>query len=124
MKKTISKKLALLFSALLLLVGSTISAATIDFGVCIIDLKPGYPGSSKSPVNTPCVDIEGNVLTFDVGHDDYTLCIVDNDDNIVHSVYVPSMQTTVILPSSLSGDYELRLIPNDGNIYFYGYVMF
>ena len=57
MKKSV--KLALLFSTLFLLGGTTISAAPIDFGVSIIDSKPGVPGSSKSPVNTPCVDIEG-----------------------------------------------------------------
>lgn len=118
------KKFALFFSTLFLLGGTTISAAPIDFGVSIIDSKPGVPGSSKGPVNTPCVDLEGDVLTFDVGHDDYTLCIVDNDENIVYSIYVPSMLTIVTLPSTFSGEYQLRLIPNGGSIYFYGYVMF
>ena len=119
------KKCVLLLSTLLLLGNNVINAAPIDFGVGIIDPKPGFPGSSKGPTNTPSVDLDGNFLTFEEGHDDYTLCIVDANDIIVYSSYVPSTQTIINLPSTLSGEYHLRLIPNDGsNIYFYGYVLF
>ncbi|MBO7139516.1 MAG: hypothetical protein J6W19_02920 [Prevotella sp.] len=50
---------------------------------------------------------------------------MDANDIIVYSAYVPSTHTIVYLPTTLSGEYQLRLIPNDGsNIYFYGYVLF
>ena len=118
------KKCVLLLSTLLLLGTNVINAAPIDFGVGIIDPKPGFPGSSKGPTNTPSVDLDGNFLTFEEGHDDYTLCIVDANDIIVYSSYVPSTQTIINLPSTLSGEYQLRLIPDGSNIYFYGYVLF
>ena len=125
MKKRTSKKYAILFSSILLLGGTTITATPIEFGVNIIDLKPGFPGSSKGPINTPWVDLDGHVLTFDEGHVAYALCILDAIDVIVYSAYVPPTQTTVNLPTTLSGEYQLRLIPNNGgSIYFYGFVLF
>lgn len=87
--------------------------------------KPTTKPVPKSPETIPEIDLDGNVLTFEVGHDDYTLCIMDDDDNVVYSVFVPSSQTIVTLPSTLIGEYQLLLIPYySSDIYFYGYVTF
>ncbi|MBR2236646.1 MAG: hypothetical protein IJ887_02050 [Prevotella sp.] len=88
------------------------------------DPKPTTKPVPKSPEIIPEIDLDDNVLTFDVGHEDYTLCIVDMNEDIVYTVYVPSCLTTVNLPATLSGTYQLRLIPDGSSIYFYGYVMF
>ena len=108
-----------MISALLLLGLVKSSAAKVDLNVNIIDPKPGWPGSGKGPVLTPYVDLDGNVLTFDTGHDDYTLCLLDEDGQLVYSAFVPSAMTTAILPSWFSGDYEIQLLTG-GNYYFFG----
>ena len=52
-----------------------------------------------------------------------TLELVDGNDEVAYSTVITS--DTLVLPSTLSGGYQLRLIPNDGSyIYFYGYVLF
>ena len=74
----------------------------------------------RSPI--PQVAIEDYTLTFSTPCYGYTLELVDENDAVAYTTIITS--DTLVLPSTLSGEYQLRLIPNDGNIYFYGYVMF
>ena len=113
-----------MFAALLMLGEVEMMAARINFSVGYVDPWPLMPKPGKNPVVTPYVDIDSRLITFKVSHDVYTLQLLDGNGDIVYSVYVPSSVTSVTLPSTLNGEYELRLIPNDGDIYFYGYVMF
>ena len=116
------KKLLIFFTVLLF--GTfTASAATVDLGVGFDDHTGAGPGSPKTPVCIPYLDITGHIATFEANHPDFTLSIIDENDNIVYSVYVPSSVTTVNLPSTLSGDYKLCLYPDGSTIYFFGYIM-
>jgi hypothetical protein len=47
---------------------------------------------------------------FEVDHPEYVLYIKDEDDNVVYSTVVSSTQTQVVLPSTLSGDYQIELV--------------
>ena len=118
------KKLTTLLASILL--GGVIYATPVRiiFSMMSDDLTPVLPPHPKTPVDMPEACIDENIVTFKSQHDDYYLQLLDEDSSIVYSTYVPSSLTTVTLPSTLSGDYQLRLIPNDGNIYFYGYIMF
>ena len=78
--------------------------------------------SHKGPVLVPEVSIEDYTLTFSTPCYGYTLELVDENDVVAYTTIITS--DTLVLPSTLSGEYQLRLIPNDGNIYFYGYIMF
>ena len=49
------------------------------------------------------------MLTFETSHPEYVLTIKDEDGSVVYSTVVYSTQTQVVLPSSLSGDYEIQL---------------
>ena len=51
-----------------------------------------------------------SALTFEVNHPDYVLTIKDEDGYVVYTTTVFSTDTEVILPSTLSGDYEINLI--------------
>ena len=94
----------------------------------IVPLQVGY----EDPTNTqgerprspiPQVSIEDYTLTFTTPCYGFTLELLDEDDDLVYTTIITS--ATVNLPTTLSGEYQLRLIPNDGgSIYFYGYVMF
>ena len=76
----------------------------------------------KGPVCVPKLSIEDYTLTFSTPCYGWTLTLVDENDNVAYTTIITS--DSLVLPSTLSGDYQLRLIPNDGNIYFYGYVLF
>lgn len=69
-----------------------------------------YP---KSPADPPTVYLEDYTLTFEAYHPEYVLYIKDEDEVVVYSTVVTSASTEVVLPSTLSGDYEIELIMGD-----------
>ncbi len=118
------KRSILLISTLLITGGAKVFSAPVDLSVGFVDPKPLMPGSSKSPILIPGIDLTDGIITFQESHPDYTLSLIDEDGDVVFQTVVPTAVTTVTLPSSLSGNYELRLYPDGSSIYFYGYVVF
>ena len=62
------------------------------------------------------------VLTLPAFEDDYTLELRDATDTVVYSSYVATGTTQVVLPSTLSGSFELRLVPFFATYYYRGYI--
>ena len=85
-----------------------------------VDDRPVGNSTPKSPTEPPTVYIEDYTLSFEVGHPEYVLNIKDEDGEVVYTTVVYSTQTEVVLPSTLSGDYEIELIM--GNWLFTGYI--
>ena len=113
------KKLVILLFALLSLVMAKANEK-VEFKSQLLQgasIGHGYP---KSPMQPPTVYIEDHTLSFAVDHPDYLLNIKDEDGNVVFSTVVWSAQTEVVLPSSLSGDYEIELVM--GNWLFSGWI--
>ena len=73
----------------------------------------------KSPVSIPSLFLLGHSLCFMGYHAAYVLQIWDMD-SLVYSTYVPAGTTTIIIPASLSGSYEIRLVAD--TYYYRGYV--
>lgn len=78
-------------------------------------LKPIKPNTEhtpfpKSPVQAPDVYLEENVLTFDEAVEGCTIQLVDEEEDIVFSDFIDENQTSLTLPSYLSGTYELQII--------------
>jgi hypothetical protein len=92
----------------------------IDFAVRIIDKMPMGNGQPKSPMRPPVVYIEDHTLAFVADHPEYILNIKDEDGEVVYTTTVFSTQTQVVLPSILSGDYEVNLVM--GNWLFVGWI--
>ena len=92
----------------------------VPLTVSIIDEQPGGNGHGKSPMLAPTVYIDDYTLLFEVDHPEYVLYIKDEDDNVVYSTVVYSDQTQVVLPSTLSGDYQIELVM--GNWLFTGWI--
>ena len=67
----------------------------------------GYP---KTPITAPTVYIDDYTLLFEANHPEYVLNIKDEDDNVVYTTTVYSTQTQVVLPSTLSGNYQIELV--------------
>lgn len=89
-----------------------------------IDLQVGYDdpldegGIHRSPIAIPCIGIEGYTLTFFTPCDGCLLQLLSEDNEVVYSTIIPSNATTLVLPSYLSGTYEIQIIQD--NICFWG----
>ena len=100
-----------------------VDAARVPVTLSIIDPTENQGEHHRNPITIPSVSLEDYTLTFSTPCYGYTLELVDENDAVVYTTIITS--DTLVLPSTLSGEYQLRLIPNDGgSIYFYGYVMF
>lgn len=85
-----------------------------------LKIRQGDAGNHplRDQISVPTVYIDGYTLLIEGDHPDYTLQLVDANDDVVYSVFVPAGTTTVILPSTYAGDYTLQLLW--GNWMFYG----
>lgn len=80
----------------------------------------GSEKPSRNPVDIPTVYINDYTLTFEINHPEYVLYIKDEYETVVYSTVVTSAMTEVMLPYTLSGDYEIDLIW--GNWCFWGWI--
>lgn len=113
------KKILLMIVGAFLLSTSLWAKTIVPLSVSIEENEqPGTNGYPRSPIEVPLVYIEDYTLTFAVDHPDYVLIIKDEDGIVVYSTIVYPTQTEVILPSTLSGDYEVNLVM--GNWLFIG----
>jgi len=103
-------KLLMLLGALLLCTSigaKTIVPLTVSIDDDDMPLGNGY---GKSPMRPPVVYLDDHTLSFVAGHPNYTLIIKDEVGNVVYTTTVFSAQTEIVLPSTLSGDYEIQLV--------------
>ena len=94
---------------------------TIPFQVNVTDVGATgtLGGHPRMPAARPNVGQDGHTLYFNnVGYD-LTLVLLDEDGEEVYTTIVPAGTTSVVLPSTLSGDYELQLNHDDSLYYFY-----
>ena len=77
-------------------------------------------GPTYAPPRPWYITQDDYVLTMPAFEDDYTLELRDENDVIIYTDYVPAGTTQIVLHSTLSGDFELRLV---GDTYYYrGYI--
>ena len=80
----------------------------------------GHP-RPKAPVQCPTVSIDDHTLyIYDVAYA-FTLYLLDEDGEVAYTTSVAAGTPTVTLPSDLTGDYELLLVPG-GSYYFSGWI--
>ena len=72
----------------------------------------------KSPIVQPQIGIEDYTLYIYSGCEDATLVLVDENDNEVFSQEIEDDTDQIVLPTTLSGTYEIRIYR--GNYMFYG----
>ena len=104
------KKLLLFLFGAFIFSTSVSAQVLVPLTVCIEDdEQPGTNGNPKTPITAPTVYIDDYTLLFEASHPEYVLYIKDEDGNVVYSTVVSSTQTQVVLPSNLSGDYQIEL---------------
>ena len=91
---------------------------TFEFGI----IEPTNGPIRRSPAKLPKAYIDGRQLSFE-GLFGCQLLEVLQDDEVVYSAYLPAGSSTVSLPESLSGEYEIRLL-SDNSYYFFGFIHF
>ena len=91
----------------------------IEWIVEAVDPVAGGLPVPKSPTDPPQATLDGHVLTFTTSHADFVLTLLDEDGDEAYTVFVPAATSTVVLPSTLTGLFELQLYPG-GSYYFLG----
>lgn len=99
------------------------SSVCLNAEAGVVPLEVGYtdpnenkPADPKTPILVPEVSIEDYTLTFDASCLGCELRLLDENGVLVYSTTITS--STLVLPSYLSGDYELQIIR--GIYCFYG----
>ena len=105
------KKLLFTILTAFLLCTTVVAMDLIPLTICPYENEqPVTNGHPRSPNETPIVYIDDYTLLFEANHPEYVLNIKDEDNNVVYSTVVSSTQTQVVLPSTLSGDYQIELV--------------
>ena len=105
---------------LLLLVGGGTFSFGAQIPMHIIDDEPAGNNGTYAPPRPWYINQNDYVLTLPDFEEDYTLQLLDEDGVVVYSVNCLSGTTQVVLPSTLTGDYEIMVIR--GGTYYVGYI--
>lgn len=97
-------------------------AAQQNIPMQIIKEGPAGPSTPLAPFRPWYITQDEYELTLPAFEDDFTLELRDATDTVVYSTYVAAGTTTVVLPSTLSGSFELRLVPFSATYYYRGYI--
>lgn len=111
-----------LFLIIALLSGGYISSLMAQQSIPMQIIKDAGPegGNTLAPPRPWYITQDDYVLTMPAFEDDFILELRDEDGVVVYTTYVPAGTTMIVLPSTLSGDFELRLV---GDTYYYrGYL--
>lgn len=107
---------------LFFLVGGGTFAFGAQIPMQIIDPSLPSGGHPYAPVRPWYITQDDYAFTLAATPEDYTLVVLDEDDEVVYSDTLPSGSTMFVLPSTLSGSYELRLMPLASTYYYRGYI--
>lgn len=107
---------------LLFLVGGGTFAFGAQIPMQIIDPSLPSGGHPYAPVRPWYITQDDYAFTLAATPEDYTLVLLDEDDEVVYSDTLLSGSTMFVLPSTLSGNFELRLIPFASTYCYRGYL--
>jgi hypothetical protein len=122
MKKEVLLVMKKVMMVALLLIGVCVSSYgdPVQVSMQIINESSGSAGPTYAPPRPWYITQDDYVLTMPAFEDDFILELRDEDGVVVYTTYVPAGTTMIVLPSTLSGDFELRLV---GDTYYYrGYL--
>jgi len=79
-------------------------------------------GHTYAPARPWYITQDDYVFTLSASSEDYTLVLLDEDGEVIYSDTLISGSTMFVLPSTLSGSFELRLVPFSSTHYYRGYL--
>lgn len=107
-----------LMTAMLSSFSVRVLADPVDLNLGYTDPTYGESEQHRGSVTIPEVDLDASTLFFITPCDGCTLRLLDENDNVVFTTIISS--STIVLPSTLSGDYRIEII--SGNYCFWGFV--
>ena len=127
MKKSIFAIAAILCMAFVAPVPAFADGAQVDLQVSLINIDPGTikGGPHKAPPRVPStlfpsVFLDGSTLFFTPPYSSCTVQLLDENGDVVFSVFVPTGTMQVELPEDISGCYRLQIIR--GRFCFWGWI--
>ena len=92
------------------------SSVLVQLEADYIDPSMNQPNPHRGPVQPPIIYIEDGTLTFVTNCDGCELRLVNAEDEVEYTTVISG--STLVLPSTLSGSYELQIF--SGDYIFYG----
>lgn len=121
MKKVISVMKKVMLITLLFAVGDIHSyGAPVHIAMHIIKETSVGNGNTLAPPRPWYITQDDYTLTLPAFEDDFTLELRDEDDEVIYSTFLLAGTTQVVLPSMVSGDFELRLVAD--TYYYIGFL--
>lgn len=112
-----------LLAAMFLIWGGNYAFGTTnEIPMQIINKSSGAGGNTRIPPRPWYITQDDYVLTLPVFDNAYTLVLLDEDGVVVYSADYSAGTTTAVLPFTLSGEFELRLVPYATTYYYRGYI--
>lgn len=101
-----------LLTAMLSLTSVSVYADPIEIPLQInyVDPNDGNLGQQKGSVPIPSISLDDYSLIFNTPCDGCTLRLLDEDGFVVYSIVIPTGTTSLVLPSWLSGKYEIQIV--------------
>ena len=107
---------------ILLIGGCSFSYGAQQIPMQIINEGAASSGPTYAPARPWYITQDENVFTLAATPEDYTLVLFDEDGEVVYTDTLPSGSTMFVLPSTLSGSFEIRLMPFASTYYYRGYL--
>ena len=111
-----------LFAFALLIGCATSLWAAHQIPMKIIDPEGVGNGHTYAPPRPWYITQDENVFTLATTPEDYTFVLLNEDGEVVYTDTLPSGSTMFVLPSTLSGSFEIRLMPFASTYYYRGYL--
>lgn len=112
-----------LLAAMFLIGGGNYAFGTTnEIPMQIIKEDSSDGGNTLAPPRPWYIMQDDYVLTLPAFDYDYTLVLFDEEGVVVFSADYSAGTTTVTLPSTLSGEFELRIVPYAATYYYRGYM--
>jgi len=92
----------------------------VPLDVEVVDPTHGSGTVPRTPILVPTASLDGNTFYINSGHADFVVQLLDEDDNVVYQTVMPSDVSSIVLPSTLSGTYQIQLLWGDWM--FYGWI--
>jgi hypothetical protein len=89
----------------------------VPLDVEVVDPTHGSGTVPRTPILVPTASLDGNTFYINSGHADFVVQLLDEDDNVVYQTVMPSETNSIVLPSTLSGDYQIQLLWGDWMLY-------
>ena len=120
MAKKILISIIAMFTMVSLFAVESQEVKTIPLGVKQTSQGGAHNQIPRGPIDIPEVYLEDNELSFDSSLEGCTVRLLDADEEVVFADSIDVNQTTLALPSTLTGTYELQIV--SGDLIFYGYI--